>query len=52
MIKDVEDIFDHKYGVRYDTSSQSFKVGNSKLSILNPLVHSVPFKGRLYLNNG
>jgi conjugal transfer/entry exclusion protein len=31
----VKDVFDHKYGVRYDASSQSFKVGNSKLSILN-----------------
>jgi hypothetical protein len=31
----LKDVVDHKYGVRYDKSSESFKVGNSKLSILN-----------------
>jgi hypothetical protein len=47
MIKDVEDVFDHKYGVRYDASSQSFKVGNSKLSILNNdlIIENKTYKG-------
>jgi hypothetical protein len=47
MLKDVEDIFDHKYGVRYDKSSESFKVGNSKLSILNQdlIIQNKTYKG-------
>jgi conjugal transfer/entry exclusion protein len=47
MVKDVEDVFDHKYGVRYDASSQSFKVGNSKLSILNNdlIIQNKTYKG-------
>jgi hypothetical protein len=47
MIKDVEDIFDHKYGVRYDPSSESFKVGNSKLSIVNQdlIIQKKTYKG-------
>jgi hypothetical protein len=47
MIKDVQDIFDHKYGVRYDPSSESFKVGNSKLSIVNQdlIIQKKTYKG-------
>jgi conjugal transfer/entry exclusion protein len=47
MVKDVEDVFDRKYGVRYDASSQSFKVGNSKLSILNNdlIIENKTYKG-------
>jgi hypothetical protein len=47
MVKDVEDVFDHKYGVRYDAFSQSFKVGNSKLSILNNdlIIQNKTYKG-------
>jgi hypothetical protein len=47
MIKDVEDIFDHKYGVRYNPSSESFKVGNSKLSIVNQdlIIQNKTYKG-------
>jgi hypothetical protein len=43
----VKDVFDHKYGVRYDASSQSFKVGNSKLSILNNdlIIQNKTYKG-------